>query len=600
MAYGTPRRPEDIEAYYTDVRRGRPPTPELLADLVRRYTAIGGLSPLLERTEAQAAGLRRALEARAPGQFRVELGLKHAAPFIEETVDRVVRRGGAPDRRPRPRPALQRLLRGPVPRAGRGNGPPPSARRVEVLGIEEWHLEPAYLDFLADQVAAGLADLPARTRVLFTAHSLPSRIVDLGDPYPDQLRATAEAVAERAGLDRRSRAGPRRGRAPAAPPSRGSAPTSVDVIRDVAATGEADGVLVCPCGFVSDHLEILYDLDLEARAVADEAGIAFARTAVVNDDADVLAALAHRVVTTVLTTPSTDPGRGPVHVVVVGGGVAGLAAAHHLLGTPGVEVTLLEADDRLGGKIRTEPFAGLDLDTGPDAFLARRPEAVALCRELGLDEALVAPATTAASLWIGGRLRPLPARTLLGVPTDLARPGPLEGALAAGAGPGRDRAAAARPSASAPGDAAIGALVRRRLGREAAERLVDPLIGGINAGITTELSVDAVAPQMAAAARRHRSLTLGAREILAAAAGPGAPVFLTLPGGLGRLVDALAARLAAAGATVRTGHAGRGARARPGRGLARPDRGIRRGRPPGRRRRAGRPRLRRRPAAARP
>ena len=240
-----------------------------------------------------------------------------------------------------------------------------------------------------------------------------------------------------------------------------------------------------------------------------------------------------------------------MHVVVVGGGIAGLAAAHHLLGTPGVEVTLLEADDRLGGKIRTEPFAGLALDTGPDAFLARRPEAVALCRELGLDEGLVAPATTAASLWVGRRLRPLPSGTLLGVPTDVA-------ALA------RSRVLSTRGLARAavepllPGhplgadDAAVGTIVRRRFGREVTERLVDPLVGGINAGITTDLSVDAVAPQIAAAARRHRSLTHGAREVLGAAAGPGAPLFLTLPGGLGRLVDALAARLATAGATVRT------------------------------------------------
>ena len=299
MAYGTPRRPEDIEAYYTDVRRGRPPTPELLADLVRRYTAIGGLSPLLERTEAQAAGLRRALDARAPGQFRVDLGLKHAAPFIEETVERVIGEG------------VRRIVGlvlaphfsafsvgqylGRVRERAAALDP-----GVEVLGIEEWHLEPVYLDFLAAQVAAGLARLPARTRVLFSAHSLPSRIVDLGDPYPDQLRATAAAVAERLGGTVGagwSTAWQSAGRTPE--PWLG--PDVRDVITDLAATGQADGVLVCPCGFVSDHLEILYDLDLEARAVADEAGIAFARTDVVYDDPDVLGALAGRVVTTVLT-----------------------------------------------------------------------------------------------------------------------------------------------------------------------------------------------------------------------------------------------------------------------------------------------------------
>jgi ferrochelatase len=298
MAYGTPRRPEDIEAYYTDVRRGRPPPPELLDDLVRRYAAIGGVSPLLERTEAQAAGLRRALEARAPGVFRVDLGLKHAAPFIEDTVVRVAREGVR---------RIVGLVLAPHYSAfsvgqylGRARERAARLRpMVEVLGIEEWHLEPAYLDFLTDQVAAGLAALPPRTKVLFSAHSLPSRIVDLGDPYPDQLRETAEAVVERLGGADWATAWQSAGRTPE--PWLG--PDVRDVIREVAETGEADGVLVCPCGFVSDHLEILYDLDLEARAVADEVGIAFARTAVVNDDAAVLGALAARVVTTVLTTP---------------------------------------------------------------------------------------------------------------------------------------------------------------------------------------------------------------------------------------------------------------------------------------------------------
>ena len=241
-----------------------------------------------------------------------------------------------------------------------------------------------------------------------------------------------------------------------------------------------------------------------------------------------------------------------MHVVVVGGGVAGLSAAHRLARTAGVEITVLEADDRVGGKIHTETFAGLDLDTGPDAFLARRPEAVTLCRELGLADTLVAPATTAASLLVGTRLRPLPARTLLGVPTDLRAL--ARSRVLSPRGLARAAVEPLRPGRRlGPGDGPVGDLVRRRFGREVAERLVDPLVGGINAGDTRQLSVDAVAPTIAAAARRHRSLTLGARAILARGTDPDAPLFLTLPGGLGRLVDALAAALAEAGATVRTG-----------------------------------------------
>jgi oxygen-dependent protoporphyrinogen oxidase len=225
-----------------------------------------------------------------------------------------------------------------------------------------------------------------------------------------------------------------------------------------------------------------------------------------------------------------------VHVVVVGGGIAGLAAAHDLARAPGVEVTLLEADDRLGGKVRTEPFAGLALDTGPDAFLARRPEGVALCHDLGLDGALVAPATTAASLWVGPRLHPLPSGTLLGVPTDLAAL--ARSRVLSPLGLARAAVEPLLPGRPLGGeDAAVGTLVRRRFGREAAERLIDPLVGGINAGRADALSLAATAPAIAAGAARSRSLALGLRR---APTGPGGPVFLGLKGGLHRLVDRLA------------------------------------------------------------
>ncbi len=240
---------------------------------------------------------------------------------------------------------------------------------------------------------------------------------------------------------------------------------------------------------------------------------------------------------------------------MVGGGIAGLAAAHELAGRPGVAVTLYEAGERLGGKVRTEAFAGTDLDLGPDAFLARRPEALALCREVGLEDGLVAPATTSASVWVGGRLRRLPAGTVLGVPTRL---GPLARAgVLSPVGLARAALEPLLPGQPLVGDAALGTVVRRRLGAEVHRRLVDPLVGGINAGTTDRLSIEVCAPQLAAAARHSASLVRGARTVTAGTGGgAGAgPVFLTVPGGLGRLVDALARRLDAAGAEVRTGEA---------------------------------------------
>ena len=290
MAYGTPASPDDVEAYYTHIRRGRPPTPEQLADLRRRYDAIGGTSPLAARTEAQRAALQRALDERAPGQATVVLGQKHAAPFIEDAVARLAATGCT---------RIVGLVLAPhYSRASVGEyqarlAAAATEHGVTSAAIESWHLEPAYLDFLTDVVRHGLTGLPERTKVLFTAHSLPERAL-VDDPYPEQLRESATAVADAAGLDRWagwSLCWQSAGRTPE--PWRG--PDLLDVLRELSATGRADGVLVCPQGFVSDHLEVVYDLDIEARAVADEVGLAFARTRVLNDMPSMFDALAERV-----------------------------------------------------------------------------------------------------------------------------------------------------------------------------------------------------------------------------------------------------------------------------------------------------------------
>lgn len=239
-------------------------------------------------------------------------------------------------------------------------------------------------------------------------------------------------------------------------------------------------------------------------------------------------------------------------VIIIGGGITGLAAAHELADRPGFRVTVLEADERLGGKVHTEPFGDLDLDTGPDAFLARRPEGLTLCRELGIDGELVGPNHGAARLWSRGRLRRLPDGLMLGVPTDfvaVARSGILSMR-----GLARAAAEPILPGRALQGDVALGELVRRRLGNEVHERLVDPLVGGINAGDTDRLSIRAVAPQLAELAAGNRSLVIGSRRNRAPAPKPGEPVppvFLTHPAGLGRIVESLDDRLRRAGVDVR-------------------------------------------------
>jgi ferrochelatase len=293
MAYGTPRTPAEIEPYYTDIRRGRPPTPEQLADLVRRYDAIGGISPLAERTEAQRVALQAALDQRAPDRFEVVLGLKHAEPTIETAVHAVAARGLRRAVGLVLAPHYSAFSIGQYLDRARAAG---ADVGVELAGIDSWHLEPAYLDFLAAGVRAGLAALPEGSKVLFTAHSLPARILASGDPYPDQLRATAAAVASRVGLAEWSGWGiawQSAGRTPE--PWLG--PDVLAVITDLAAAERSTGVLVCAAGFVADHLEVLYDLDIEAAHHAERRGLAFARTPCVNDDPAVLGALADRVVT---------------------------------------------------------------------------------------------------------------------------------------------------------------------------------------------------------------------------------------------------------------------------------------------------------------
>ncbi len=301
MAYGTPRSPDEIEPYYTDIRRGRPPTPEALADLVARYAAIGGVSPLAELTEAQRAALQAALDADDPGRFVVTIGLKHAVPKVEQAAAVAVDAGAD---------AVIGLVLAPHfssysigqylerCRTGVADAVANTGRSIPVDGIESWATEPAYVDFLAADLGRRLDALRATTggavKVLFTAHSLPQRIIDDGDPYPDELRSTAVAVADRLALnegDDWSIAWQSAGRTPE--PWIG--PDILQVIDELGSEGRFRGVIVCACGFVADHLEVLYDLDIEAADRAQRAGIAFDRTASVNDDAAVMTALARRV-----------------------------------------------------------------------------------------------------------------------------------------------------------------------------------------------------------------------------------------------------------------------------------------------------------------
>ena len=275
MAYGSPERVADVPAYYADIRGGRPISPENLEDLVARYRALGieDANPLNAITEATRAALEAELG------LPVLTGMKHWEPRIAAAVDAARQAGAtrlvglvlAPHYSRLSIAGYRRLLDEAVAdRAG-----------MAVVFVESWHDDPGLVAFLADRIR----DTDAH--VVFTAHSLPARILDDGDPYKDQLLETARLVADTAGVDDWSFSF--QSESPTGEPWLG--PDILDHLADLSERG-VEGVLVCPIGFVSDHLEIRWDIDIEARDKAAELGLELERIEMPNDDPRFIQALA--------------------------------------------------------------------------------------------------------------------------------------------------------------------------------------------------------------------------------------------------------------------------------------------------------------------
>ena len=282
MAYGSPATADDVSAYLADIREGRPVSQEAIDELAERYRRIGGRSPLDEITEAQRAGLE--LELGLP----VFVGMKHWRPRIAEAVEAALS-GGAD--------TLVGLVLAPhysgLSIAGyRERLEDALQGRAKLIFVESWHDNGSFLDVLASRVRG------FDGHVVFTAHSLPERILRDGDPYRDQLLETSRLVAEHAGLIDWSFAF-QSGSATGEP---WLGPDVLEELDRLAANG-VRRVLVCPVGFVSDHLEILWDLDIEARERAAELGLDLDRIESMNDDPAFLRALAE-VVQKALPVPS--------------------------------------------------------------------------------------------------------------------------------------------------------------------------------------------------------------------------------------------------------------------------------------------------------
>jgi ferrochelatase len=266
MAYGSPEQLADVPAYYSDIRGGRPIPPELMEDLIERYRRLGieDGSPLNAITEETRAALEREL-----GDVPVFTGMKHWTPRIAEAADAAVAAG--PD-------TVVGLVLAPhystMSIAGyRQQLDAALAGRAELVFIESWHDEPGFIDLLAERVRGTGA------HVVFTAHSLPARILDLGDPYKNQLLETAQLVAERAALETWSFSFQSESHT-------GEPWLGPDILHHLPGL-QGDGVrdvLICPIGFVADHLEIRWDLDHEAAELAEELGLGFGRIEMPNAD----------------------------------------------------------------------------------------------------------------------------------------------------------------------------------------------------------------------------------------------------------------------------------------------------------------------------
>ena len=285
MAYGGPDSLDDLPAYLLDVRGGRPLSEGLLEEMTERYRAIGGRSPILELTRAQAAGVERELNddaARLVGvEFRTYVGMRHWHPYIREVIAQLLADGAEQLVTVVMAPHYSRMSVGAylqrVDEALNAQG-----ANLPVLAVESWKDQPAFVAAVAGRVEEALARFPEEERagvtVIFTAHSLPERILEWHDPYPDELRTSVEAVVDRvrpfgwrfafqsAGATREPWLGP-----------------PLEATLEELAAGGTRNVLVVPIGFVCDHVEILFDVDVEARELAARLGMRLERTASLND-----------------------------------------------------------------------------------------------------------------------------------------------------------------------------------------------------------------------------------------------------------------------------------------------------------------------------
>ncbi|WP_416149193.1 ferrochelatase [Salipaludibacillus sp. HK11] len=291
MAYGTPRSMDEVESYYTHIRRGRKPSQEQLDDLTERYEAIGGISPLARITTEQTNKLEAELNRRfSDRQFKAYQGLKHIDPFIEDAVHKM-KADGLEE-------AVSIVL---APHYstfsvksynGRAKEESESIQGPTLTSVESWYDEPGFINYWAEQIRKTRETMTEEEKahhvVIFSAHSLPEKILQNGDPYPEQLKETAKLIAEKAGVEKYEIGWQSEGNTP--DPWIG--PDVQDLTRDLFKKEEYKAFMYCPVGFVADHLEVLFDNDYECKVVTDEVGAGYYRPEMPNAKDEFIDALA--------------------------------------------------------------------------------------------------------------------------------------------------------------------------------------------------------------------------------------------------------------------------------------------------------------------
>lgn len=290
MAYGTPTKEEDIEPYYTHIRHGRKPAPEELQDLKDRYKAIGGVSPLAKITEEQTKALEAKVnELQDEYEFKAYIGLKHISPFIEDAVQQMAEDGIkeavsivlAPHYSTFSIKSYNERARKEAEKHG-----------IQITSVESWYKEPGFIQFWAEGIRkiydAMSEEERSKAVLIVSAHSLPEKILQHGDPYADQLKETADLIAEKAGIVNYEVGWQSEGNTP--DPWLG--PDVQDLTRDLYKEKGYRSFVYAPVGFVADHLEVLYDNDYECKVVCDELGVPYHRPEMPNTNPQFIQTLA--------------------------------------------------------------------------------------------------------------------------------------------------------------------------------------------------------------------------------------------------------------------------------------------------------------------